>query len=315
MNLPSEFIKRLQDQLPLSAYTKTYASFNIKTFPTIRANTLVTATNNLEKCLHRYTIEYAKDVLLPDTFLIKNKTSRDLTDLDEYKRGFFYIQNPASILSSLILNPRPNEIVLDMAAAPGSKTIHMAALMKNTGTIIANDISAARLLKLHANIRRYGVQNVKTVRIPGERLWQKYPEFFDRVLLDAPCSMEGLFKACDEKTFSHWSTKKVKFLAKKQRWLLRSAISALKPGGSVVYSTCTFAPEENEAVVDWVLEKEKGKIEVEKMSIESPQIMPGLTSWRKKSMHASLSLTKRIIPDEHYEGFYIAKIRKLASTV
>jgi 16S rRNA (cytosine1407-C5)-methyltransferase len=207
------------------------------------------------------------------------------------------------MLPIFLLDPKPEELVLDMAAAPGSKTIQIAEYMKNTGTIIANDISRTRIYKMQANLNHYGVLNAVTSTIPGQKIWMKYPEYFDKVLIDAPCSMEGRIKTYDISSYKNWSVKEIKKLAKIQKWLLRAAISATKPGGSIIYSTCTLAPEENEDVIRWILEKEKKAITLEKIeftTLPNKSLLPG---------------TFKIFPTSICEGFFIAKIKKCKSNV
>jgi 16S rRNA (cytosine1407-C5)-methyltransferase len=203
----------------------------------------------------------------------------------------------------------------DRAAAPGSKTTHIAMLMKNSGEIAANDVSRERIYKLQSNIERYGITNIEITNQPGETLWKKYPEYFDRVLLDAPCSMEGRFDTRDTTTFEDWSLKKIKKLAKQQCWLLRSAVSATKVGGTIIYSSCTLAPEENEAVIQWLLEKEKNTVKLENIDIPYVDAIDGLTQWQNKDFNSSLIKTKRILPTKEMEGFFIAKIKKVKSNV
>lgn len=302
-HFPPEFCTRLQSQYEEKTYYRIMQSPKKPTLPTIRVNTLKTSSPALIRSLEGKGIRVRPASFSGDVFFVFGTQLKDLTGLSEYHEGLFYIQNPSSIVVPLVLNPLPGERVLDLAAAPGGKTIHMATLMKNQGVLIANDVSRDRLFRLQRNLRLYGAL-AEVTRIPGERLWQTYPEYFDRVLLDAPCSMEGLFKLYEPKTYTHWSAKKVKNLAKRERWLLRSAVSATKPGGTIVYSTCTFSRQENEEVVAWILEKEKGRVRV--ASIDNLDI-----PWTA----AALPETKRILPDDYFEGFFIAKLRKVSSTV
>lgn len=231
-------------------------------------------------------------------------SARDLEELTE--TGKAYIQSLSSMIPALVLAPKPGERVLDLAAAPGSKTSQMAALMENRGEIVANDVDRRRIFKLKAVLSRLGVINATVVSRPGQGLWKAYPEAFDKVLLDAPCSMEGsLFPP----------RKKIRAIAKLQRWLLRSAVSAARPGGTIVYSTCSMAPEENEEVVAWILEKEKGKIELAEIDLPIPEAVPGITAWQESSFDPSLSRTMRIPPTSQMEQFFVAKLVKTAATV
>ena len=219
------------------------------------------------------------------------------------------------MVPALILNPQPGETVADIAAAPGSKTTQMAALMNNTGEILANDRSRERMFKLKTNLERLDITNTKFVNKPAEMLWKLFPEKFDKTLADVPCSLEGEFNSNNPKTYEGWSVKKVKKLAKIQQWILRSALSMTKPGGTIVYSTCTLSPEENEGVIDWVLAKEDGAVEVEPVSLAVPNQTQGLLSWEGKEYYPAMLRCIRILPSEEMEGFFIAKLRKLRSTV
>jgi 16S rRNA (cytosine1407-C5)-methyltransferase len=175
-----------------------------------------------------------------------------------------------------------------------------------------------RLYKLQANVATQGVTNVTTRRAPGQDVWHDFPEVFDCALADVPCSMEGRFLLAKPKTWSSWSPKKIKELSQRQKTLLRSAVSATKPGGVIVYSTCTMAPEENEQVVAWLLAKEAGKVVLE--DVAGPQVpglplSPGLTSWHQQEFPAEMTKTARIWPTPLMEGFFVAKFRKLTSTL
>ena len=232
-----------------------------------------------------------------------------------YKEGKIYIQNAASMIPTLALQPQPEEIILDMAASPGSKTTQIAMHMQNQGIIIANDKSPKRLFKLIDNLKRQHVTNVKTSAMPGEFLWKRYPEYFDKVLIDAPCTMEGRFTTQDPDSYKDWSPRKIKELSNLQKWMLRSAISCTKVGGTIVYSTCALSPEENEEVINWMLKKIGDAIQIEHIEIPRLQGSRGLTQWKTKAYSPELAKTLRIYPSALMEGFFVAKIVKQASTI
>ncbi|MGQ0602728.1 MAG: RsmB/NOP family class I SAM-dependent RNA methyltransferase [Anaerolineales bacterium] len=227
---------------------------------------------------------------------------RALTALPDYDQGAFFIQNHASLLPVLALAPQPGETVLDLCAAPGGKATHIAALMRNTGTLIANDLSQQRVYKLANVLRQYGVTCAKTSRMAGHLLWRRYPNYFDRVLVDAPCSMRGTRDP---------SPSNVKSLAKQQRYLLKSALSAAKPGGVIVYSTCTTTVEENEGVIAWLLEKHPGEVTVEPFDISGVPFAPALMHDAKgRAFPAEVAHTRRVLQSEMMEGFFVARLRK-----
>ncbi len=250
-----------------------------------------------------------------DAYVLRNRSKRELMQAPPHIEGGIYLQNLSSMVPALVLAPQPGERVLDMAAAPGSKTTQIAALMGNKGEIVANDVSPTRRFRLLANLRQQGVTIARVTSIRGEVMWRSYPEQFDRTLLDAPCSMEGMFKCGDPATYEHWSPRKVKVLAQRQAHLLRSAVSATKVGGVVVYSTCTLSPEENEGVVDWLLHKEGDAVELEPVEVPGLELAPALEGWQGRRFDPKVSLSARILPSSLMEGFFVARIRKVRSNL
>jgi len=134
--------------------------------------------------------------------------------------------------------------------------------------------------------------------------------FFDKILVDAPCSSEGRFQSGNPKTLAYWSSRKIKEMMRKQRGLLLAASRLLKPGGILVYSTCTFAPEENEGVVHWLLKKTKGTLRTESIDIPGVASYPVVTQWNKKEFNGEITKCFRVLPNVHMEGFFIAKFKK-----
>lgn len=261
----------------------------------VRINTLKTTREEMISFFDQSNIEYEMISWYSQAFILKNVTAKYITELNLYKEGKLYIQSLSSMIPALVLNPTVQDRVLDVAAAPGSKTTQMAMLMENQGEIVVNDISHDRLYKLKANIAHYGVKNIKVTHVDGRSIWKKFPEYFDKVLLDAPCSMNNKL-----------SGKKIKQLSNLQKWLLRSAVSSAKVGGIIVYSTCTQTVEENEEVIQWVLEKEKEAVKLENIHLEKFPMEPGLLG---------LSQTGRIAPNDRMEAFYVAKLKKVKSNI
>lgn len=313
MSLPQSFTEHIQGMfaMPVDEINSLFGSRPVA----IRTNTLAATPDSIEKMLMEAGISCSPVQWYSDAFIISGTAAKTLTALPSYGRGEFFIQSLSSMIPALALAPNPGENVLDIAAAPGAKTSQIAALMENKGTITANDIDMNRIYKLRAVLKNQHVSNTRITKEPGQAIWKKYPEYFDKVLLDAPCSMEGRFDKEVPKTYSHWSMKKVRNLSKLQKWLLRSAVSCLKVGGSLVYSTCTLSPEENEEVIDWILSKEEGCIELENVNIAGLDLTPGLTAWGDTKFHSQLVNSKRIMPGPVMEGFYIAKLKKIAKTV
>ena len=162
--------------------------------------------------------------------------------------GLYYIQEPSAQAVAEVLDPRPGERVLDLAAAPGGKTTHIAAKMQNQGLLLANEIRPKRARDLTKNLERWGARNVIIANETPDRLASRLPAFFDRVLVDAPCSGEGMFRKTPQ-AIRHWSPEFVQGCALRQKAILHTAAKMVRPGGWLCYATCTFAPEENEHVI------------------------------------------------------------------
>lgn len=313
--LPEEFIDRVKLLIPNDRYTDVLDAMSHPRPTTFRTNTLQSSDDKVIQELKTKNIKYTHIASPLSAFSLETDDTRILEPTDVYTHGDIYVQSLSSMLPALVLNPQQNSKVLDICAAPGSKTSQIAAMMNNSGEILALDNSRIRIYKLEANLKRLGVTNTAVRFGAGQAFWTLYPEYFDSSLVDVPCSMEGRFLASDSKTFENWTPKKVKELAEKQKWILRSAISATKPGGTIVYSTCTLSPEENEGVIDWILKKEKGNVIVEPIELQDVPANLGLTQWKEKSYDQSLTKTLRIYPTDFYEGFFIAKLKKINSAI
>ncbi|MGC9110658.1 MAG: RsmB/NOP family class I SAM-dependent RNA methyltransferase [candidate division WOR-3 bacterium] len=223
--------------------------------------------------------------------------------------GLIYIQEAASMVPPLLLGPRPGERVLDLAAAPGSKTTQMAAMMKNQGLLIANDLSFHRLRGLIGNIDRMGCLNVVVCRADGVVLARQLAGTCDRVLVDAPCSSEGTIRKTRE-ALRRWSLRGIENFSRVQKGLITAGYQALKPGGLMVYSTCTIAPEENEVVVAYLM-KRFPEAEILPVTLENFRMRPALTEWEGNIFPPALERCRRILPqDNNTEAFFVALIRK-----
>ena len=222
--------------------------------------------------------------------------------------GHFYVQDVASMIPPRVLNPQPGETVLDMSAAPGSKTTQMAVMMQNQGAILANDIVQKRLKALINNLQRMGIVNTAVVKNYGESFGNRYFQVFDKILLDPACSGLGTLHKSPE-VLSWWTPAHCVRLARSQKQLIKSAVKALKPGGVLVYSTCTLTPEENEEIIDFALRE--FPVELEPIDLPELKVRPGLTAFENKVFDQRLSKALRLYPFENQtEGFFIAKLRK-----
>lgn len=314
-DLPEEFLSRLARLLPEEACSLVLNAFDHARPTTFRVNTLKKNPQDLITALEAQGFISSPVPWFTNAFILVQGTQRALSETPEYKNGEMYVQSLSSMLPPRILDPKPGERVLDIAAAPGSKTTQMGTMMQNRGEIVANDTSQARIYRLKANMALQGASIAHVSRDDGRAIWKRYPEYFDKTLVDVPCSMEGRFNSQDPKSYQDWSVKKVKDLSHLQQWLLRSAISATKVGGTIVYSTCTLSPEENEGVIDWILEKEARNIEILPITVPELQLAPGIRHWGGKPYDPEVTKCVRIYPSDRMEGFFVAKLKKIRNTV
>ena len=308
--LPEVFRARLREILPLDRYQACWQSFAAASPTAFRANGLKISADALRAELQDAGFTPEPLPWKSDAFLVPPAQRRALTESAAYAAGRLYIQNASSMVPPLLLDPQPDEWILDLAAAPGSKTIQIAEMMGNEGRISAVESVRGRFFRLRDNLKKHGVANVQTYLKDGARVWRQCPEQFDRVLLDAPCSSEGQFRADAPQTWAYWSEKKIAEMNRKQRKLLYSAVQCLKPGGTLVYSTCTFAPEENEAVVDRALGQFGDALDVEDIELSFDNAEPGLAQWRGKAFDGRLRRARRIVPQGAMEGFFVCRLRK-----
>ncbi|MDD2678645.1 MAG: RsmB/NOP family class I SAM-dependent RNA methyltransferase [Candidatus Nanoarchaeia archaeon] len=233
-----------------------------------------------------------------DSAFIVKKRPISLGNALEHFLGQFYVQEQSSMIPPLVLNPGLNDVVLDACASPGSKTTQLSEMMKNAGVIVANDLGIGRISILSANIDRMGCRNVVVSNGDGKR-FGNHPNFFDKILLDAPCTGYGAIRK-DWSIAKMFNPKSYKFLANIQKSLLKTCWKSLNPGGELVYSTCTLTKEENEDnVVDFLNSTPDAKIE--KINLKGFEKHRGI----------NLNEAIRIWPHRiDMEGFFIAKLVK-----
>ncbi|MCM1146078.1 MAG: RsmB/NOP family class I SAM-dependent RNA methyltransferase [Clostridium sp.] len=224
-----------------------------------------------------------------------------------HEAGAYYIQEPSAMAVVETLSPKPGEKILDLCAAPGGKSTQIAGKMCGEGLLVANEIIPGRAKILSQNIERMGIANAVVCNETPERLAERFPSFFDRILVDAPCSGEGMFRK-DETAVCEWSPENVAMCANRQRTILKQAALMLKPGGTLVYSTCTFSPEENEGVISRFLE-EHPEFSIEESTLEK-FFSPGRSEWVENPADG-LAHTMRLWPHKIAgEGHFIAKLKK-----
>jgi 16S rRNA (cytosine1407-C5)-methyltransferase len=223
--------------------------------------------------------------------------------------GLFYIQEAASMLPPELLSVEPGQIVLDLAAAPGSKTTQLAGLMAGQGLLVANEPALKRIKSLSCNLDRAGVTHAAITRKDGNALPQYFPECFDRILLDAPCTGEATY-AKDASALERWDASRPGKLAELQESLFHSAIAMLRVGGRLVYSTCTFAPEENEMLIARMLERYGEALELVPAAGAN-----GLTQYGELTLDPRVAGCRRLWPQrDGCEGFFAAIVEKRAHT-
>lgn len=229
-----------------------------------------------------------------------------------YLSGLIQIQEEVSMLSGRILQPNPGEKVLDLCAAPGNKTAQMAVAMNNQGTLIANDPNYQRMRALSQIMKRLGLINISMTLYDGGS-FTNLPDFFDKIMVDAPCSCEGTLRKSSRKSRSPNRNLSLS-LAKTQIHLLSKAIKLCKPGGQILYSTCTFAPEENESVINEILKTQGDSVRIIPIKLPQFELTPGITEWRGEQYHPEVAKTSRVWPHlNDTGGFYLALFEKIGT--
>lgn len=313
--LPEKFTERMEVLFGKNTYAKIEKTF-VERPTTFRVNTIKSTKSEILQALSQNGFKVRDVQWYKDAFILNNKSLKDLTKLDIYKEGKIYVQSLASMVPPLVLDPKAGDIVLDLTAAPGSKTSQIAALMDKKGELVANDNNEPRYRKLVHNLEHLGVSvegddwSCSVHMKHGAILVEEYENYFDKILLDAPCSSETRFIKGQIKTYGFWAERKIKEVAYNQRKLLLAAWNALKPGGTLVYSTCTFAPEENEVQISRLLER-VDDAEVVEISLPYLKKGPLVSEWKENTLHKDVSKSLRILPDESIEGFFVACIKKV----
>lgn len=307
--LPKGFVDKLSKIYP-NHFQDVLNTLLVKKPTSFRINYLKTDLVSLRKDLLREGISF-RELPFPKGAFLPRATLRELQSTALYQNGSIYVQGISSMLAPVVLDPQNGEKILDLCAAPGAKTTQIVSLAPQA-EVVAFEKEHIRHCKLEANLKIQGANNVQTFAQDGFWARKKFPEYFDKVLVDAPCSAESLFDLNNPRSYKYWNEKKVKELMHKQRSLLHTAFFALKEGGTLVYSTCTFSPEENEDVVDWFVNRFKDKIEVLPIDIPLSNTFKGLVRFKDKNFSPVCRFTRRIMPNEFMEAFFIAKFKKIS---
>lgn len=340
-SLPAALVSRLEDIFGSFFFKQVQITF-VSRPVTFRINTI---KNSRKEVMDELSANGLKVKTVPwysDALILINKKQSELEKTGLYQNGKIYLQSLASMIPPLVLAPQPGEKVLDLTAAPGSKTSQIAAMMHLQGELVANDNNEIRFQKLRHNlallgccpflnchpersegsvplvsgqIHRFALNDSEERRFctvyneNGHKLCQRFPNYFDKILLDAPCSAEARIILAEHRTYGFWNERNIKDLAFAQRQLLRAAWGALKPGGVLVYSTCTFAPEENEAQISKFLESFP-EAKIIESRLDGLQKAEPVVKWKDKELNKKVKKCWRLLPTNNVEGFFICKILK-----
>jgi len=301
MKLPAGFLDKMKRLLGDDEYDELVKSYSEPRYYGLRVNTLKIP---VEEFLRISPFKLEPVPWTSDGFYYPEGESPGKHPY--YHAGLYYIQEPSAMLPGAILGAQPGEKVLDICAAPGGKTVQIAAAMKNSGIIIANDINADRVKALVKNIELCGVRNAVVLNETPEKLADRFAGYFDRILVDAPCSGEGMFRK-DEDAARSWESFKCETCSGMQRAILDNIDRMLKPGGSLVYSTCTFSPEEDERMISYFIKLHEN-YEIEEIP-RTAGMQPGRPEWSDGS--PKLAGTVRLWPHRiKGEGHFSALLKK-----
>lgn len=305
--LPQPFLDMISQAMPASLSLDSFiAACHRPLRRSLRVNTLKISVSDFLLLVEPYAWRLTPIPWCEEGFWIERDDERlPLGSTAEHLSGLFYIQEASSMLpvTALFSGSDAPQRIIDMAAAPGSKTTQIAARMGNQGAILANEYSASRVKVLHANISRCGISNVALTHFDGRVFGAATPETFDAVLLDAPCSGEGVVRK-DPDALRNWSSESTQEIAGTQMALINSAFHALRPGGTLVYSTCTLNPAENQQICLWLKTRYPDAVEIEPLNDLFPDAGRAITP--EGFLH--------VFPQTYdCEGFFVARLRKTAS--
>lgn len=294
-SMPEWIVKELNKEFNTEKVNEICKNSNLKPKITIRVNNLKTTKNELKKSLQSKEIE-VEEGILEDFLYLKNV--KNITNLDEYKKGLFTMQDESAGLTALVLNPKEGESILDCCSAPGGKTTYIAELMNNNGNVMAWDLYKHRLDKVQENSKRLGIDIIKTEENDATVLKEEYIEKFDKILIDAPCLGLGVIK---RKPDIKWQRKfeDVEEISKIQEKILNTCSKYLKKGGILVYSTCSIIQSENGKIVEKFLKSKNFELEeINNVNIENLE-----NKITKKGII-------KLYPSENMDGFFISKLIK-----
>ena len=299
MDFKESFIER-QSKITDINKLKGYSLKNPR--KSFRVNTLKISVNEIKERLNHLKL---KEIPWCKEGFYLEKDTIGIGNLKEYQLGYIYIQEAMSMLPVEVLKPKLNDFILDMAASPGSKTTQIASKLKNTGLIVANDVSYLRLKPLVMNLERCGITNT-IISLQEGRFFKN--NNFDKILLDVPCSGSGTLRK-NPKIMSQWSINFVRRMSGIQKQLIKCAFDNLKENGEMVYSTCSLEPEENENVISYLL-KERDNVKIMNLDLKIKKSKPVL-KFENDIYNKDIKKCLRIYPqDNNSDGFFVCKIKK-----
>ena len=298
-NIPEFLYNLLNNQYGQNITTQIVNGYNSTRPITLRVNTLKSNTDYIKDILNRNNINYHDVSWYSDALILNNVSILQIKQLDIYKNGEIYLQSLSSMIPTLILSPQKDENILDMAAAPGGKTTQMLALSDNKAYITATEKNKIRAERLKYNITKQNANRINVMVSDARNLDNFFS--FDKILLDAPCSGSGTLNINDEKQLSSFTEDLINRSSKFQSSLLEKAITLLKHNHEIVYSTCSILKAENENILQKFISK--NKIEIVPIDYSTFSDIPLLPT--------SIDGTLCISPSDLYEGFFVAKLRKL----
>ncbi len=303
-SLPAFFEPLLAKQYDSAEVSRIVEGCFSRRASTLRANAILSNREEVARALDEAGIAWHGVSWYSDAFVVEDAGERKLWDLPAYDEGKLYLQSLSSMLPPLVLGAAPGLDILDMCAAPGGKTTQLAALGGKGAHITACEMHAPRAEKLEFNLRKQGASNVVVMRTDARRLDEFFR--FDRILVDAPCSGSGTLRARDPKMPARFTEKLIDKSVKAQRALLGKALSLLKPGGKLVYSTCSVLACENEDIVSACLKEaaKRGSFEIEPIELLGIEELPLLPT--------KIEGTLCVCPTDLYEGFFVSSIKRIA---
>ncbi|MBP3596114.1 MAG: RsmB/NOP family class I SAM-dependent RNA methyltransferase [Clostridia bacterium] len=296
--IPEFLIQKLNSQYGSELTNIIIDGYFYKRKVTLRVNTIKTTVEEVIKKLEKLNIEFERVKWYKDCLIIKNASENDLRTLELYDNGEIYLQSLSSMIPPIVLAPKENSDILDMAAAPGGKTTQLACLTSNKAHITACEMNTIRLDRLKYNVEKQGAKCVSVMKKDSRQLDDFFA--FDNILLDAPCSGSGTLGLNNFNAYQYFTEKLIQKSCASQKALLKKAINVLKKGQEMVYSTCSILEEENESIINEVILNNKA--EIVPINIEAFQDIPILPT--------KIAGTLCVCPTELYEGFFVAKLRK-----